>query len=230
MTQQSTPKLGTLTIGQAPRADITPILQAALPSGLATIQLGVLDGLTREQIDARFAPVPGQPMLVTRLLDGSSLNLDKTAVRETLASKLAELEAQGCTVILILCTGEFHGLNLRNAWLVEPDRIVAPAAAAMAGDRQVGIIVPLIEQASSEAAKFRALERAPIYAAASPYLDNTQLLEEAARTLRDGGAQILLLDCMGYTEEHRSAARRASGLPVLLSNALIAKLTSELVT
>jgi protein AroM len=229
MTQQSSPKLGTLTIGQAPRADITPILQAALPPDLATVHLGVLDGLTREQIDARYAPVPGQPMLITRLLDGSSLNLDKAAVRETLALKLAQLDELGCTVILILCTGEFHGLGLKNAWLVEPDRIVAPSAAAMVGDRQVGVIVPLIEQAGSEAAKFEVFAKPPIFAAASPYLDNTRSLEEAARTLRDQGAQVLLMDCMGFTEEHRAAARRASGLPVLLSNALIAKLTSELV-
>lgn len=227
--QASAPRLGTLTIGQAPRADITPILQAALPPGTAMVHAGVLDGLTRAQIDARYAPRPGQPMLITKLLDGTSLNLDKSAVRDALDGKLAELEAQGCSVILILCTGEFHGLALRNAWLVEPDRIVPPAAAAMAGDRQVGIIVPLIEQAGSEAAKFSALAKPAIYAAASPYVDNTQDVETAARSLRDQGAQVLLLDCMGFTERHRDAATRACGLPVLLSNALIAKLTSELV-
>ncbi|OWT73770.1 MULTISPECIES: AroM family protein [unclassified Achromobacter] len=221
-------RLGTLTIGQAPRADITPILRAALPEGVECVHLGVLDGLSREEIAARYAPREGEPLLVTRLLDGSSVTLDKAAVRRDLDGKLAELQASGCQVVLILCTGEFHGLDLDPAWLVEPDRIVPPAAAAIAGDRQVGIVVPLPQQAASEAGKFAALAKPPICEAASPYSDNVQQLERAAVALRDRGAQVLLLDCMGFTEAHRHAASRASGLPVILSNALIAKLTAEL--
>jgi protein AroM len=54
-------------------------------------------------------------------------------------------------------------------------------------------------------------------------------VEKAARTLRERGAEMLVMDCMGFVEEHRAAARRASGLPTLLSNALIAKLVAELV-
>jgi protein AroM len=228
-TAHLTALLGTLTIGQAPRPDITPILDAVLPAGARTIHAGVLDGLSREQIDARYSPRPGQPMLVTRLLDGSSVRLDKAAVRETLIARLRELEDRGCTVILILCTGEFHGLASSRAWLIEPDRIVPPAVAAIAGDRQVGILVPLPEQASTEAGKFGTLAKAPICAAASPYDAGMDHVRQAALSLRDRGAEVLLMDCMGFIEAHRHAAREASGLPVLLSNALMAKLTAELI-
>lgn len=109
------PLLGTITIGQAPRTDITPILRAALAPDTRQIHVGVLDGLSREQIAARYAPRPGQALLLSRLLDGSSVILDKAAVRATLAERVAELETQGCSVILVLCTGEFHGLALRRA-------------------------------------------------------------------------------------------------------------------
>jgi protein AroM len=88
--------------------------------------------------------------------------------------------------------------------------------------------VPLPEQAASEAGKFAALAIDPICEAASPYDGSLQALERAAATLRERGAQMLLLDCMGFTEMHRQAAGQASGLPVILSNALIAKLTAEL--
>jgi protein AroM len=223
------PLLGTITIGQAPRADITPILQAALPPAVRAVHVGVLDGLSTQDIAARYAPRPGQPLLVTRLLDGNSVVLDKAAVQAALAVKIAELEASGCAVILVLCTGEFHGLSTQGAWLVEPDRIVPPAAAALAGDRQVGIIVPLAEQAASEAGKFSMLAAPPLCEAASPYDEGLQAVEKAARILRERGAGMLLMDCMGFVEEHRAAARRASGLPTVLSNALIAKLVAELV-
>lgn len=220
--------LGTLTIGQAPRPDITPILEAALPAGTRCLHAGVLDGLAPDQIAARYAARAGQPVLVSRLLDGSSVKLDKAAVRETLAVKLRDLERQGCAVVLVLCTGEFHGLGLERAWLVEPDRIVPPAVAAIAGDRQVGVIVPLAEQAASEIGKFSQLARPPLCEVASPYSGELQDVARAARTLRERGAQMLVLDCMGFVQAHRRAAREASGLPVVLSNALVAKLTAEL--
>jgi len=222
-------RLGTLTIGQAPRADITPILLAALPADVECVQLGVLDGLSCDDIAKRYRPRDGQPMLVSRLLDGSAVTLDKAAVRQALDDKLAELHARNCDVALILCTGKFHELASPGPiWLIEPERIVPPAVAAVAGDRQVGIVVPLPQQAASEADKFAALARTPCYASASPYRDDLHELKQAAIRLRERGAHVLLLDCMGYTEAHRRAAARASGLPVILSNALVAKLTAEL--
>jgi protein AroM len=223
-------KLGTLTIGQAPRADITPILDAHLPASLPRVHMGVLDNLTREEIETRYAPQPGNATLISRLLDGSSVVVDKPAVRAVLQDKIDALVAQGCDVVLVLCTGEFHGLEGRTAWLVEPDQIVPPAGAALAGDRQVGIVVPLASQIDSEFRKWSGLKRPPICAAASPYRDasETEELAAAARQLRDEGADLLILDCMGFTERHRAVVKEASGLPVILSNALIARLTAEL--
>ncbi|QGZ66154.1 AroM family protein [Paraburkholderia acidisoli] len=226
----NTRKLGTLTIGQAPRADITPILDAYLPAGLPCVHMGVLDNLTRAEIETRYAPQPGNATLVSRLLDGSSVVVDKPAVRAVLQDKIDALVAQGCNVVLVLCTGEFHGLTGGSAWLVEPDQIVPPTGAALAGDRQVGIVVPLASQIDSEFRKWAGLRRPPICAAASPYasVDQNDDLIAAARELREQGAELLILDCMGFTERHREIVKQASGLPVILSNALIARLTAEL--
>jgi len=226
----TTPILGTLTIGQAPRSDITPILDAHLPTALARLHQGVLDGLSHAEIAARFTPQAGNATLVSRLLDGTSVILDKPAVRAVLQSKIDALEAAGCTVILILCTGEFDGLRTKQAWLVEPDRIVPPTASSLAGEKQAGIIVPIASQIESEFAKWAGLHHPPICEAASPYVDDeqgTQLIQ-AAQQLRERGAALLILDCMGFVERHRRIAQQASGLPVILSNALIARLCAEL--
>ena len=220
--------IGTLTIGQAPRPDITPILERHLPPQAKVLHSGVLDGLSREDISARFAPRPGMPELITRLLDGTSVQLDKEAVRDALALKLADLEDRGCDLILLLCTGHFTGLTLKRAWLLEPDHIVPPAIAAMMGTRQLGVMVPLASQAVSESDKFSVLQRKPIFGVASPYASETNDLVEAAQDLRMRGAQAILLDCMGFTEQHRTVAAEASRIPVFLSNAMIAKLVSEM--
>jgi protein AroM len=220
-------KLGTITIGQAPRPDITPILDAAIGAEVPRLHVGLLDGLAREEIAARFAPVAGQPELITRLLDGSVVTIDRQAAQEAARAKLGDLEEAGCTTILLLCTGQFASLTCRTAWLVEPDRIVPPAVAALAGDRQVGIVVPLASQIASEGGKWAGLAHPPVYAVASPYAGDDAALVAAARSLRDQWADILVMDCMGFVEHHRRAAADGAGCPVILSNALIAKLTAE---
>lgn len=221
-------KLGTITIGQAPRSDITPILDAALDPAVSRLHAGLLDGLDRPAIAARFATREGQPVLITRLLDGSSVTIDKQAAQAAAQLKIDELEAQGCTTILLLCTGAFAGLACRRAMLVEPDRIVPPSVAALAGTHQVGIVVPLASQITSEGSKWAALAHPPICEAASPYAGDDAAVAAAAEKLHARGAEILVMDCMGFTQRHRLAAAQGSGLPVILSNAMIAKLTSEI--
>jgi protein AroM len=221
-------KLGTLTIGQAPRADITPILDDVLDTRLARRHAGVLDGLSRAEIERDFATEPGKPVLITKLLDGSAVVIGRARTEAAAQAKLAMLEAEGCSTILMLCTGHFASLTTEKARLVEPDRILPPSVAALVQGAQLGIVVPLPEQISSEAGKWAPLGRAPLYAAASPYGGGGISVAEAARDLAGRGAQILLMDCMGFVERHRQEAAEA-GLPVILSNSLIAKLVSEIV-
>src|SRR3954454_8801208 len=99
--------LGTLTIGQAPRPDVVPIIDRHVPAGVRRIHRGVLDGLSHAEIDRRYGAGPGEAALVTRLTDGR-------IVREGVEEALAALEAEGCDVILILCTGTFDGLECRR--------------------------------------------------------------------------------------------------------------------
>ena len=222
-------KLGTLTIGQAPRADITPILDSHVDAAVPRRHAGVLDGLDGATIAGRFAARSGQPVLITRLLDGTSVVIDREATEIAARAKVAMLEAEGCTTVLMLCTGTFAALHCAHARLVEPDRILPPAVAALAGADQVGIIVPLAEQIDSEAGKWAALGRPPLYAAASPYATDEGALETAARDLAQRGARLVLMDCMGFVERHRAVVAAAAGLPVMLSNALIAKLVSGII-
>lgn len=222
-------KLGTLTIGQAPRADITPILDAVIGNDVPRLHAGVLDGLSRDEIIRDFGPRPGEALLVTKLLDGSSVTIARASTEAAAQAKLDALEAQGCSTILMLCTGHFATLSCRTARLVEPDRILPATVAALIQGARLGIVVPILEQIASEAGKWRPLGQEPLYAAASPYAAPGPELGEAARDLATRGAQILLLDCMGFVEAHRRHATEATGLPVILSNSLIAKLVSEIV-
>ena len=65
-------KIGAITIGQAPRVDVTADILSIFDDSLELLQAGGLDGLTREQI-AEFAPGKEDYVLVSRLTDGSSV-------------------------------------------------------------------------------------------------------------------------------------------------------------
>lgn len=221
----SVPRLGTITIGQAPRADVTPILDAHVPASVERVHAGVLDRLSDADIAAHFAPRPREQRMVTRLLDGRAMEVDARAVETGVQRKLLELEDAGCTVIVVLCTGVFRGLRSRRAWLIEPDRILPALVGGLVGPRRVGILAPLVLPLDAVRRKWAALQIPPAVAVASPYVEGDEAVIAAARELQRGGADALLMDCIGYVERHRAAASRATGLPVLLSNDLVARVT-----
>jgi len=219
--------LGTLTIGQAPRPDVVPIIDRHVPAGTRCIHRGALDGMTRADIAAQYAPDPGEAALITRLQDGGSIHLSRRRMREQVQVELTSLDDEGCDVILLLCTGTFIGLECRRAWLVEPDHIIPATVAGLVERRQLGILVPIPGQITSEAEKWRPLARQPFFAAASPYDAGEDAILAAGQALQARGAEAILLDCIGFTERHR-AALSPLGLPIILSNAIVAKAVGEL--
>ena len=58
-------KIGAITIGQAPRTDVTADILHIFDDSLELVQAGGLDGLTKEQI-AEFAPGKDDYVLVSR--------------------------------------------------------------------------------------------------------------------------------------------------------------------
>jgi protein AroM len=219
--------LGTLTIGQAPRPDVVPIIDRYVSADVRRIHRGVLDGMTHAEIAERYKPEGSEPELVTRLQDGTEVVLSRARMKNGVQQALAALEAEGCDAILLLCTGTFDGLACNKAWLIEPDHIIPGMVAGLVEKRQLGIIVPIASQIGSERGKWRPLHRAPIFAAASPYAGSDDALIDAGKELKARGAEAILLDCIGFTERHRQALLPL-GLPVIVSNAVAAKALSEL--
>jgi protein AroM len=219
--------LATLTIGQAPRQDVIPIIDRHVPAAVRRLHRGVLDGLTLAEIARRYGAEPGEAALITRLADGTSVELSRRRMQDGVAAALAALEAAGSDVILLLCTGTFAGLDCRKAWLVEPDHIIPGMVAGLVERRQLGIMVPIAGQIESESGKWQGLLRPPLFAVASPYEAATDRVMEAGAALKAEGAEAILLDCIGFTERHRTALA-ALDVPVILSNAVVAKAVGEL--
>jgi protein AroM len=221
----SVPKLGTVTIGQAPRADVLPELDPHLPDGIERLHTGVLDRLSDADIASQFAPRPREQRMLARLLDGRPIEVDARAAEAAVQRKVLELEDAGCTVVAVLSTAVFRALRARRAWLIEPHRILPALVGGLVGPRRVGILAAIEMPLDAARRKWAALQIPPSLGVASPYAATDDGVVAAARELQRNGATALLLDSIGYTSRHRAAVTRATGLPVLASSDLVARVT-----
>ncbi|MGC4945717.1 AroM family protein [Streptomyces sp. DT224] len=218
-----------LTIGQSPRPDLSVAVEAELPATARIRHAGVLDGLGRAEVEARFGAARGRATLLSRLADETPVTLDADAVGAGLVALVERVEAEGADVVVLLCTGEFPGLRTRRARLVEPDALLTGYVGAALRGGRVGIVVPLPEQVAEARTKWRALDPAPAFTTASPYADDDSALRAAARAQLEAGADALVLDCMGYGTRHREALRAAGiTVPVLTPGAVVGAMLGPL--
>jgi protein AroM len=217
--------LGIVTIGQSPRSDMVPEMINWLPA-VEIRERGALDGLTAADLKT-LAPEPGDETLTTRLRDGSSAVIGRAGILPRMQAQIDILEAGGADAVLIVCTGEFPAFRHSRPLLLAGPLLTA-GLSAIAGDSVIGVICPLAEQEQQSYEKFAHLEQKVKVAWATPYQPGVAAIEDAARSLADDGAEILVLDCMGYTQAHREAAAAAANRPVVLSRSVVARLTAEL--
>lgn len=197
---------------------MVPALLGLVATPIESHEFGVLDEMDDAAIDA-LGPVGDEPRLVSRLRTGREVVMRHAAVEPRLCKLLSQLDERGFELIVLLCTGRFPAWGLRTL-LIEPRHVVDHFAEGLAtGAGSVGTLLPDPKQAEN----FGPVGALPTrFAAASPYLPDPDgaVLRAAARILADTG--LIVMHCIGYTEEMRHAAAQASGRPVLVARRLVA--------
>lgn len=217
----------TLTPGQSSHCDFVPLLLEYLPAERIA-HCGLLDGLTQSEIQQQYGAVDNENVLCVTLSDGSPLRLSAASIARDLQQRINKLEEEGVEIILLLNSEKIGGLSSRTSILLDPDRIVPPLVKAIVDNHQVGILLPKDDLAYRDAGKWKHLTHPPCYAVASPESSGQDLLIDAAISLQEQGADVVLLDSTGYQRRHRDFLQRLLGIPVLLPNMLVVKLAAEL--
>ena len=219
--------LAILTIGVVPVKEILPLLTEHISEQQIT-HVSLLGKMDPSEVHDDYRIEPGETPLPTRLRDDSVVSISREKVERDLQSVIEVLDNQGYDVILLMSTAPIQGLNARNAMLIEPQRIIPPLVASIVDGHQVGVIVPIPELMDQQQQKWRLLENEPYYALAHPFKATEHELVAAGKTLLDQGADVLMLDCLGFHQWHRDLLQKSLDVPVLLSNVLVAQLASEL--
>lgn len=103
-------------------------------------------------------------------------------------------------------------------------------SALLHGSGPLDVVVPLPAQQHTLAQRWNvALGTSVLVDHADPYADDlTHAVPAAVDRLARSGARIAVLDCMGFTEATREAARKVK-IPVLLARSVVGRLAGELV-
>ena len=213
-------------IGQTPRTDVIPEISAIL-GDVEVREAGALDGLSRAEI-AGLVLQCGDYVLVTRLADGSSVQVAERHIMPRVAAKIKEHFDAGVPLVLLLCTGEFPEFP-EGGLLVRPQRVLFHVVRAVAEGKRLGILTPSADQVPQSEERWRQLGGAVKSVPASPYVDAEAAVERASRELGEWGAELLILDCIGYSESMRRAAGAVAGAPAVSGRGMTARVIRELI-
>ncbi len=221
-----TRRLGMVTVGQSPRTDILPAMMEEIGQDVEVIEGGALDGLSLEEVRS-LSPTGDEVRLCTRLSDGTEVVVAKERIIPMVQAKIDELNGGGVELIVLLCTGHFPRFE-STCLVLEAQKIVDRCVEAVIGDRnRMGLVVPLREQ--GEQARQNLSHVTPHITAvnASPY-GSLDEVARAAGILKEGNVDVVVMHCMGFTNDHRRVMRELTGKPVILANSLVARITGEL--
>lgn len=217
-------KIGLVTIGQAPRADVVPEMRALLP-GVDVLEAGALDGLRLAEINT-LRPAEGDYILVTRLCDGTEVRVAKRHIVPRVQQRIRALEDDGAEAVGLLCTGAFADLDSRVP-LLKPQVLLYNLVRGIVCPGRVGVLTPSAAQVSQTRRRWQEVKEDVVVEAASPYGDPTEI-EAAGKRLCRATVALVVMDCIGYSEAMKARLRALTGVPVILAHSLMARVLQEL--
>ncbi len=217
-------RIGAVTIGQSPRDDVVPELSSRFGSSVEVVQSGALDGLSLDAVHAH-GPASANSTLVSRMRDGTEVEIDKEFVVPRLQAAIRALEDKVC-LILVLCSASFDDLDSKVP-LLRPSQALNNIVSRSRVHR-LGVLTPSLEQVPSQRIRWQGLAQEEIVIlAASPYVD-PRALEDAATELAHNEVDLVVLDCIGYTESMRQRIERILNVPVVSALGALASTAVEM--
>ena len=214
-----------------------------VPEGTEVLVVGAQDGMSDDELRALSEGVEPGPY-VDALSDGTTVHLRKEDVVKNMRNKAEELREQGVVASMICCTMDYSQLEDIEDLLI-PSKFVENAALALVPKGgTIGVINPIEETMDYEIQKWKRLPdykivnlAAPAIVQGSPeaallseeeFATAEQRPVEAAKKLVEQGAELIVLDCMGFTKEHREKVSKATGKPVIQPQSLLGKTVETL--
>ena len=220
-------KIGAITIGQAPRVDVTSDIMDIFPDTVDLLQGGGLDSLSKEEISG-FVPQEGDYVLVSRLNDGTSVTFAERYILPNLQKRINEMEDAGVGLIMFFCTGDFPDtLQSSRVPLIYPCHLLHNIVPLLTKKSSIVTVTPSPLQVEQSENKWKDYVKEVKAIPASPYGD-WDTMKKAAGEIRKLEADLVVLDCIGFTQEMKNMFAQETGKLVVLPRTLLARVVSEI--
>jgi protein AroM len=218
--------LGVVVVGQSPRPDIVAQLRAVIPSDIGIAVRGSLDGMGRDDI-AKLKPANGYDALFTRLPGGEAVKISKQAVERRALGAVDAFAAEGVTATMMCCTGDFPLLEAQPG-VVLPSAVLAGIVHGLLPRGRLGLFVPIPDQVGTLDQKWRREGIEIVSVPMTPGCTDEEI-EGAVEQMQALSPDLVVLDCMSYTQAMKDRVRQGLRAPVILGISAAARVVSELV-
>lgn len=222
-------RVGLITIGQSPRDDVVPDMMAQIKADVEPVQRGAIDDLTLDEV-RELAPQGDEPWFVSRMRDGTEVQLARRELIPRMQARVDELTELGVDLIVPLCSADWSALNSRVPF-INPGRALSVINEALVRpDGRLGVVLPTEGQALRAQRRYATDGKQVITTFAQPYTTEDEQLEQcrqAGELLARGDVDLIYMSCMGHTQKMRSVVRETSGRPTVTANGMLAALMSQ---
>lgn len=206
-----------ITAGHSPREDIVEELRGHLSGGIEIRQRGALDHLSVEEAMEELRPGPGEPVLTSRLSDKSMADFSRKHIMPLLQKAIDKECENGADIVVILCTSEFDELHCRVP-LIIPFRLLRGIVAAVKADCKAGALFPFKEFACGMEKNWLKYQVPVVWKCLTPGNNDW---DKYIDFFKEEQAELLILDCIGYTYGVRDYFRQKLDIPVVHPRTLI---------
>lgn len=213
-----------ITAGHAPREDIVEELGTHLSKEIMIRQKGALDHLSAKEVKRELEPMNGEPVITSRILDKTMMNLSKAKVMPLLQRAVDGECRDGADVIVLLCTNAFDRLHSRVPMII-PYQLLRGVVTAVQSDCKTGALFPYADYAGQMEENWRKSGVQVAYKCASPM---EKCFHRYTEFFREEAVEMLILDCIGYTYECRDFFSRELGITVVHPRTVIVNVIHSL--
>jgi DNA-binding CsgD family transcriptional regulator len=214
-----------VNLGQSPRDDVVPEIVAQIGHPIDVVEVGLLDGLSDDEMREAAVGADSGSTLRTRLRDGRPVVISRAWANRRIAEIDAQLVQEPYDVVVLLSTGELDEFSRRGLF-VSAQRVVDTwiDAIAMTG-QTIGLLLPLPAQKTGFSIDIRESCR---IVTTNGRPESPEELDRAALRLKD--CDLIVLHSLEYDERSMRRVAAASGRPVVLARRVTAGALRMLLT
>jgi len=205
--------------------DIIPDIRTILSDHIEIVHAGVMDEFSCEYVCNELAPSNDGEPFVSRLSDGAMHAFSRKKTMELLQKKVDMYCNQDINAIILLCTSKFDPINC-NVPLIVPFKLLHNTLKSIDSGMKISAVFPFESHAESMKKSWEeeiALTDS-ICVNPSDLLGSKKIIEYFLSNKTD----LLILDCIGYTNEWHNIISEGLGIPVIHPRTLIAGLLNNI--